>query len=362
MLIGVLCEVVSAVAATEKEEMNVLALRSKLAEVMLKLDTSGNGRLSQEEFVQLVSDAQAVKLLDEMGIDPISLIDMAPTIFEPREDDSDDDSDDGVERLDSSKGREIDFQEFMKVVLDLRGSNAASLKDLRELKKDLIDEVESLKMKLNVSRRRSSSGHAGFNSRRESPAPHMVNGSKSMSMPDLMVTSVPNLNSFVNGYTGKEATDAPHAAPQLRSLGPASPSGGPGPAAPPRGQAPCIAGGTPEQCAGAGAGRGAGGVDVDEVEQALFALQAACARARRDAPLEVAAAAHDRDVCNWVEGVGRSASSELQQLHRMRKVHYVDTHQEMVVSAVAPMSPNVPGVLSGGIWPPPPPRSSGNPA
>ncbi|CAK0874352.1 unnamed protein product [Prorocentrum cordatum] len=150
VLIGVLCEVVSAVASTEKE-MDVYALKSKLAEVMHRLDTNGNGTLSEEEFVQLVGNPKVATLLGEVGVDAIGLIDMAPSIFDPEdEEDEDDDDDEGASR----PPKEISFTDFVKIVLDLRGSNAASLKDLRELKHDLVSEIESLKVRLNVSRRR----------------------------------------------------------------------------------------------------------------------------------------------------------------------------------------------------------------
>merc|ERR1719343_1544799 len=102
-----------------------------MMEVMSKLDANGSGTLSEEEFVQLVSDSKAVTLLNEVGVDPIGLIDMAPTIFELDEDEEEDDDsfDEGTPK--EPKEKEINFSEFMKIVLDLRGSNTASLKDLR---------------------------------------------------------------------------------------------------------------------------------------------------------------------------------------------------------------------------------------
>jgi len=304
MLIGVLCEVVSAVAATEKEEMNVLALRSKLAEVMLKLDTSGNGRLSQEEFVQLVSDTQAVKLLDEMGIDPISLIDMAPTIFEPREDDSDDDSDDGVERLDSSKGCEIDFQEFMKVVLDLRGSNAASLKDLRELKQDLVHEIESLKVKLNLSRRRSNT----------------------------RISSLRSCGSQNSTTVGPLVLDPPP--PQPRSETPLIPVGMAAPRSPRGAEVPPLPPGS-MQCEdvcsvcststrGAASpepsqGEARDDVDMLEVEKTLRALQAALLKVQRSDAPRVARTGNEKNMLDWADSMSKMATSELEKLQRMQQ-------------------------------------------
>jgi len=289
MLIGVLCEVVSAVAATEKEEMNVLALRSKLAEVMLKLDTSGNGRLSQEEFVQLVSDAQAVKLLDEMGIDPISLIDMAPTIFEPREDDSDDDSDDGVERLDSSKGREIDFQEFMKVVLDLRGSNAASLKDLRELKNDLVTEMENLKVSLNVpTRRRSSLTRRPSSIDKCVSEPALATERSMAAARSKMAGPRPSAEQLCGMLPGSCGADA---------RGSASPP-------PPRGSR---------------GGEAGSGLDMQEVHVALCSLQLALARAQRPSPPGAASAEDERERFEWLDSMSRASVAHLERLQRMQR-------------------------------------------
>ncbi|CAK0874353.1 unnamed protein product [Prorocentrum cordatum] len=259
VLIGVLCEVVSAVASTEKE-MDVYALKSKLAEVMHRLDTNGNGTLSEEEFVQLVGNPKVATLLGEVGVDAIGLIDMAPSIFDPEdEEDEDDDDDEGASR----PPKEISFTDFVKIVLDLRGSNAASLKDLRELKHDLVSEIESLKVRLNVSRRRSSIPRHGGLSRRPSAA----------------------------------------LAPEECVLGPGT-----------------QAQGTPSECLlPAGGGEARGDAGLQEVEGALRAWQAALARVQRPALPGAARPSHEEEVLEWIDSMSTTAASELERLQRMHR-------------------------------------------
>jgi len=61
MLIGVLCEVVNAVAATEKEEMLVTYVNRKLLRVVQLLDSDGGGTISKAEFMQILENADAVR-------------------------------------------------------------------------------------------------------------------------------------------------------------------------------------------------------------------------------------------------------------------------------------------------------------
>merc|ERR1712151_1209243 len=82
MLIGVLCEVVSAVAATEKEEMLVTYVHQKLHKVVTMLDTDGGGTISKNEFVKILENGDAVRCLQDVGVDVIGLVDFADFIFE----------------------------------------------------------------------------------------------------------------------------------------------------------------------------------------------------------------------------------------------------------------------------------------
>merc|ERR1712039_1093879 len=74
MLIGVLCAVVTAVAAAEKEKILVTYVKSKLMGVLVRLDEDGNGTISKDEFDQLVHIPEAVRALEDLGVDVQNLV------------------------------------------------------------------------------------------------------------------------------------------------------------------------------------------------------------------------------------------------------------------------------------------------
>eukprot|EP00747_Dinoflagellata_sp_TGD_P085875 gnl/TRDRNA2_/TRDRNA2_163051_c1_seq2.p1 gnl/TRDRNA2_/TRDRNA2_163051_c1~~gnl/TRDRNA2_/TRDRNA2_163051_c1_seq2.p1 ORF type:complete len:143 (-),score=45.02 gnl/TRDRNA2_/TRDRNA2_163051_c1_seq2:237-665(-) len=119
MLIGVLCEVVSAVAATEKETLEVAYVKSKLQDFLQEIDEDTDGKISKGEFVKILENVGAARALSEVGVDPVGLVDFADFIF--------DDEDGG--------DSELEFGQFMEVVLQLRGSNNATVKDIVDLRK-----------------------------------------------------------------------------------------------------------------------------------------------------------------------------------------------------------------------------------
>lgn len=125
MLIGVLCEVVNAVAATEREELTVTYVKSKLQETLIKggLDLDNDGVISREEFVQILDNTHAARTLSDVGVDVFNLVDLQDFIFE-----EDDESGQLCEKR-------LTFAEFMQVVLQLRGSNQATVKDVVDLRK-----------------------------------------------------------------------------------------------------------------------------------------------------------------------------------------------------------------------------------
>lgn len=143
MLIGVLCAVVTAVAAAEKEKVLVNYVKTKLMGVLEKMDEDGNGLISKKEFDQLVNEPDAIKALNELGLDVPNLISLADHLFE-------------VDELDVPKGssprdvrakstmeapqeetaeKSMKFAEFMEMVIRLRAENSPSVADIVELRK-----------------------------------------------------------------------------------------------------------------------------------------------------------------------------------------------------------------------------------
>merc|ERR1719460_1575072 len=71
MLIGVLCEVVSAVASAEKEEGAFMLVKNKVSKIFLSLglDDNRNGLISRSEFVKIVENRDAAIAMTELGVD-----------------------------------------------------------------------------------------------------------------------------------------------------------------------------------------------------------------------------------------------------------------------------------------------------
>merc|ERR1712137_372783 len=120
MLIGILCEVVGSVADCEKESMLIQYVTNRFETIWNGLDTDQSGTLSKDEFLMILSDKEAWIALEEVNVDPITLVKLVDLIFE-----SDDAEDAG----------QMTLPEFMDVILSFRSSNTATVKDINNLRK-----------------------------------------------------------------------------------------------------------------------------------------------------------------------------------------------------------------------------------
>jgi ribosomal protein L40E len=82
MLIGVICEVVADVSATEREEMTVDYITHKLYGMLVGIDTDSNNMISKDEFLACIEHREAALILHDVGIDVVNLIDFTDAIFE----------------------------------------------------------------------------------------------------------------------------------------------------------------------------------------------------------------------------------------------------------------------------------------
>jgi chaperonin cofactor prefoldin len=114
MLIGVLCEIVSAVAESERADMRAETLANNMTRIMKELDENRNGLICLHEFTNIVQNKDAINLFGEVGVDPLSIIDFAELFFYD----------------DEGKEIELEFEGLMEVILDLRESNEATVKDM----------------------------------------------------------------------------------------------------------------------------------------------------------------------------------------------------------------------------------------
>jgi len=124
MLVGILVEVVGVVAKTEKEESEAAFLKQQMLKLISSINEDGDDSVSRSEVQAIMEKPGAVRALHRIGVDVINLVDLIDFIFKDRE--------------------ELEFGEFMEVVLQLRGSNAATVKDVMDLRKTVTYECKRI--------------------------------------------------------------------------------------------------------------------------------------------------------------------------------------------------------------------------
>merc|ERR1719498_2193134 len=85
-------------------------------DIVAGLDTDYNGKISHKEFTSILNIPDALMALQDVGVDPAGLVDFADLFF-----------------LEDGEYIELEFGRFMEMVLDLRGSNNATVKDIMNL-------------------------------------------------------------------------------------------------------------------------------------------------------------------------------------------------------------------------------------
>lgn len=115
MLVGILCQIVSVVSTVEKEELTVTYVKNRLMVLFKGADSDHSCKICKEEFNVLLAKREAALIIREIGVDVVGLVDFADFIFEEQE--------------------ELSFGDFMELVLSLRGSNMATVKDIIDLRK-----------------------------------------------------------------------------------------------------------------------------------------------------------------------------------------------------------------------------------
>jgi len=124
LLIGILCEVVSTVSAVEKENLERRLVMDKVWTVFEEngIDLDDNGLISKHELVRVLDNEEATRNLQEAGVDVSGLVDFAEVIFQS-------------DRAGREYEKQLGFFDFMKLLLQLRGTNTATVKDMVDLRK-----------------------------------------------------------------------------------------------------------------------------------------------------------------------------------------------------------------------------------
>lgn len=143
MLVGVLCQVVMAVAEVEKEKRESETIKEKVAKLWdncLLADKDSDGAIDATEFREMLQNSEAVRLLDGLGVDVLMLYEMADQIYE--------------EHFVENETDTLNFLDLLKVIFKFRGNRPATVKDLVQTRQIL---TNALAKKSDVLRSRRAS-------------------------------------------------------------------------------------------------------------------------------------------------------------------------------------------------------------
>jgi hypothetical protein len=133
MLIGVLCEVVSGVGVEERASLKRQEVEEKLNIAVERMGCK-DGMVTKDNFMQIFdgsNDEHSIaQLFGDVGVDLIGLLDFSDFIFHD-------------ELLDEGD-KILTFNEFVDVLMQLRGDKEATVKDMVDLRKYLRSQIRDL--------------------------------------------------------------------------------------------------------------------------------------------------------------------------------------------------------------------------
>lgn len=122
MIVGVLVEVVGIVAAAEQEASTRKSLLESLHKALEKLDLQMTATITKVEFCKIVNRPDIVTVFMEAGIDIVALLRDPDIVF--------------------AGDSDMNLDEFLEELITLRGANVATVKDLGQLKTQILREMK----------------------------------------------------------------------------------------------------------------------------------------------------------------------------------------------------------------------------
>jgi len=116
MLIGVLVDVVAVIATTEKEGMTIASVAAELRHMFSVMGRDSLAPITQFEFRSLLTQPQFTAIVQDVNVDVMMLFEMSEVIFEDPE----------------AMATGLSFEKFVEVILGMRGSNTATVRDVKE--------------------------------------------------------------------------------------------------------------------------------------------------------------------------------------------------------------------------------------
>jgi len=118
MLIGVMVETISIISVVERESMAVSYVSAQLRYNLMACEHDPSTmRMKKADFMKFIMEPGVARLFRSENVDTNVLIDMAEIIFQD---------------LDASGGGGLSYEMLVEIVLNMRGSNPATVKDVKE--------------------------------------------------------------------------------------------------------------------------------------------------------------------------------------------------------------------------------------
>lgn len=124
LLVGILVQVVQTLEAGEKAEGAQFYLEESIMRVFTALDENGDGMLDRDEFLSLLKNQSVIKALSGCGLDVLTLAEHADMIYRGEE--------------------SLSLKDFISETLELRGDKVATVKDIFDLKRMMLTEIEGM--------------------------------------------------------------------------------------------------------------------------------------------------------------------------------------------------------------------------
>eukprot|EP00933_Yihiella_yeosuensis_P044779 TRINITY_DN4004_c0_g1_i1.p1 TRINITY_DN4004_c0_g1~~TRINITY_DN4004_c0_g1_i1.p1 ORF type:complete len:922 (+),score=169.14 TRINITY_DN4004_c0_g1_i1:324-2768(+) len=115
MLVGVLVDVVGVISNVEKERLTVSFVAQAVRDEIEKIGIHSDGMISKFEFEKILVEPSVARVLTQVGVDVSILTDMLDFIF-----------------TEEKKRTGMKFNAIVEVILGMRGSNPATVKDCKE--------------------------------------------------------------------------------------------------------------------------------------------------------------------------------------------------------------------------------------
>jgi len=131
MLIGILCDVVSNVAADSKEEVLMKEVKKQVARLAATLDMDSDGGIDKQEFENIVKDPELTATFIDLGVDVVGLVNFATFVYEQTD--------------------QLSYPDFELLTCQFRGKKIAEVQDIMDMRRYVTMELLSLESRLRTN-------------------------------------------------------------------------------------------------------------------------------------------------------------------------------------------------------------------